>query len=93
MRSRYTAYSLAKIDYIAHTMTGPAAKGFDPVEAKRWAQSVRWEKLEVVSSSMEGDRGEVKFKATFSEGGKKHILAEHSLFHRIQGRWMYVNKK
>jgi SEC-C motif-containing protein len=92
MRSRYTAYSLAKIDYIARTMTGPAAEGFDPIEAKRWAESVHWNRLDVLSSAMNGDRGEVKFKASFTEDGKKQTIAEHSLFERIQGRWMYVNQ-
>lgn len=91
MRSRYTAYTQANINYIAHTMGGAAAVGFDPIEAKQWAESVRWEKLGVLSSSMNGDKGEVKFKAYFSEGGKQHILSEHSVFERINGRWLYTD--
>jgi SEC-C motif domain protein len=91
MRSRYTAYSQANIDYIARTMAGPAAKGFNPAEAKQWAESVRWDKLEVLSSSMTGDKGEVRFKAYFSDQGKPHILAEHSLFERINGQWFYTD--
>src|SRR5438552_688094 len=69
MRSRYTAYSKANIDYIAHTMQGRAAEGFNPEEAKKWAKSIRWIRLEVLSASMDGDRGEVEFKAYYT---KKH---------------------
>ena len=92
MRSRYSAYTLANIDYIAATMAGAAAQGFDPIEAKRWAQSVVWERLEVLHSSQHEDEGEVFFKAYFSEGGKSRVLAEHSLFKRINGRWMYIDR-
>jgi SEC-C motif domain protein len=42
MRSRYTAYSLARIDYIEKTMKAPANKGYDPIAAKQWASSVAW---------------------------------------------------
>jgi SEC-C motif-containing protein len=91
MRSRYTAYSLANINYIVRTMAGPAAEGFDPIQAKKWAESVRWEKLEVLNSSMNGDKGEVSFKAYFSSNGKVEILVEHSLFECINGRWLYVD--
>lgn len=91
MRSRYTAYSQANIDYIAHTMAGPAAEGFDREEAKKSAKSVRWVKLEVLSSSMNGDEGVVSFKAYYSKKNKPYILAEKSLFRRVHGEWKYMN--
>ena len=91
MRSRYTAYTQGNIEYIAQTMAGRAAIGFDPISAKQWALSVIWNKLEVLSSSAQGDKGEVRFKAYFSSAGKPHIMTEHSLFERINGRWMYVD--
>ena len=37
MRSRYTAYTLAKTAYIGRTCHGPAAKLFDAKRAKKWA--------------------------------------------------------
>lgn len=93
MRSRYAAYSIANIDYIARTMAGPAAVGFDAAEAKRWAQAIQWVKLEVIASSMEGDKGEVKFKAHYMHNNRSQILAEHSLFEKINGVWMYTDCK
>lgn len=91
MRSRYTAYSLGNTDYIARTMGGPAAVGFNAIEAKRWAASIRWVRLEVLSSRMEGNKGEVKFKAHYLQNNRPHILAEHSLFEKINGLWMYTD--
>lgn len=90
MRSRYTAYTLANIDYIVNTMTGPAALGFDPIAAKKWAKSLRWVRLEVLSSSTQGDKGEVSFKAYFTVKNKPQVMMERSAFERINGRWLYV---
>jgi SEC-C motif-containing protein len=90
MRSRYTAYSQGNIDYIVHTMTGPAAEGFDPEETRKWAKSVRWVKLEVISASMNGDEGEVSFKAYYAKKNKPYVLAEKSQFKQIKGEWKYV---
>jgi SEC-C motif-containing protein len=91
MRSRYTAYSQANIDYIAHTMTGPAAEGFNPEDGRKWAKSIRWVKLEVLSSSLNGDQGEVSFKAYYVKKNKPYILAERSLFRKIHGEWKYLS--
>jgi len=91
MRSRYTAYSMANIDYIARTMSGPAAEGFDPQSAKKWAQSARWVKLEVLSSKMEGDKGEVSFKAHYVINHQPQLLAERSFFERVNGEWKYID--
>lgn len=90
MRSRYTAYSQANIDYIVHTMQGAPAENFNPEEAKKWANSIRFVRLEVLSSSMNGDKGEVSFKAHYVKKNKPYVLAEHSHFERINGQWKYV---
>ena len=50
MRSRYTAYSLAKIDYIKNTMKGKILIGFDETEARSWSQSVTWVGLKVIQA-------------------------------------------
>ena len=39
MRSRYTAYSVANIDYIKNTMQGNPLIGFNEQEAEKWAKS------------------------------------------------------
>lgn len=90
MRSRYTAYTKANIPYIVKTMKSPAADGFNPKEAKRWAENVVWLKLEVLSSSANGTQGFVEFKAHYYQKNKKHVLHEKSEFQFVDGRWYYV---
>ena len=50
MRSRYSAYTMANIDYIKETMRGNALVGFQELDAKRWAKRVTWIKLKVLKS-------------------------------------------
>lgn len=93
MRSRYSAYTQAKVEYIAATMKGKAALGFDLEEARLWAGSVKWVGLRVLGSSREDERGFVEFKATYSQGNKKHYMHELSEFHLENQRWYYVDGK
>ena len=51
MRSRYTAYTQANIDYIQKTMRGKAAQNYNAEETRIWAQKADWQKLEVVKAS------------------------------------------
>ncbi len=91
MRSRYTAYTKANIHYIAHTMKSPALDHFDPVAARKWAKAVNWLKLEVIFSSMVGEKGQVEFIAHFSQQGKNKVLHELSEFRRENNKWFYVD--
>lgn len=93
MRSRYSAYTQANIDYIALTMQSPASDNFDKPSAAQWAKQVKWQKLEVIKSSQEGDIGFVEFIAYFKENGRQLKLHELSEFHRIDGKWFYVSGK
>lgn len=96
MRSRYSAYTLANIDYIIVTMRGNAAENFDPVNAKQWAISVKWIGLKVINTKQgltEDDIGWVEFKARYKENGKMQLIHELSEFHRIDGLWYYVDGK
>lgn len=91
MRSRYTAYTQANIDYIAATMCERASIDFDIEDAYLWASSVKWLKLEVIKTYLISDlSGVVEFKAYFRENNKKHCLHEVSEFEVINNRWFYV---
>jgi SEC-C motif-containing protein len=93
MRSRYSAYALANIDYIEKTMKGPALENFKVSDAKAWAQSVKWSSLKVIKTSKhESDPniGYVNFCAKYKAQGRMHKLEEHSEFHREQGCWFYT---
>lgn len=92
MRSRYTAYCLADIDYIQMTMRGKATRGFDAVAAKRWAKRVTWIKLVVLDTSQTNSpKGYVEFIATFVDGCTLKSIHEKSEFIQEDGRWYYVD--
>ncbi|KTD35776.1 putative SEC-C motif domain protein [Legionella nautarum] len=96
MRSRYTAYSQAKIDYIKKTMHGKPLEGFNANEVARWAQQVTWTGLEVVKTYMDEsneDRGYVEFIASYREQGKDQSIHELSQFQRHEGQWFYISGK
>lgn len=92
MRSRYTAYTLANMAYIKKTMRGKALLGFDEAQARLWAKSVAWLKLEVCKTSKEQtNEAHVEFIAYFMENGQVHTLHENSRFLRKLGLWYYVD--
>lgn len=92
MRSRYSAYVLANIDYIQATMREPASKGYDPLSAKLWAQRVIWIKLQVLcAKQISSTQGQVEFIATFVDNKKLIQMHEISDFLKTEGRWFYVS--
>ncbi len=93
MRSRFTAYTEANIDYIERTMQSPALDNFNAQTAKEWADRVEWLKLEVINSSVNQATGFVEFLAYFIENNQKHIMHEISEFHLINDQWFYVDGK
>ncbi len=96
MRSRYTAYTKANIDYIQATMQGKAAMGFDPTEARQWAKTVKWKGLKVLRTfphETDSNRTYVEFVATYMLENKIHKLTEVSEFQLIEGKWYYIDRQ
>lgn len=92
MRSRYTAYTRANIEYIKNTMKGSALLHFQEIQAKNWAERVKWLGLKVIKTINDKDnQGHVEFIATFLEGGKVESIHELSEFLLEEGRWFYVD--
>lgn len=91
MRSRYVAYSLAKIEYIQATMQGRALIDFDLNDAREWSQNIKWLKLNVLDSyNLSESCAVVEFCAEYRIQNKKHRLHEISEFSQENGRWYYV---
>lgn len=92
MRSRYTAYTQGKADYLLetwHPSTRPETVEFDAPAAGRLV----WLGLDVVARKANGpDSATVEFIARFRIGGgsaqRQHEL---SRFVREGGRWYYVD--
>lgn len=92
MRSRYSAYSQADTDYIARTMRGKAATGFDPLDAKRWASQVTWLGLNVLHhQTLSNKQAYVTFAARFKDAQGIQFIHEKSLFEKDQDQWFYID--
>lgn len=94
MRSRYTAYTLANIDYIKATMCGPAATGFDATAAYQWAKTAKWKRLKVTEAYLDPEDSNhafVTFSAYLIWQGKPQTLSETSEFKCIEKRWFYFD--
>lgn len=90
MRSRFSAYALGGYGaYLLRTWFPVTAKGLTEDELSH--SDVKWQCLEVVTASQNGDQGTVVFKATFQDAdGVMDVMCETSAFQRIAGRWLYV---
>lgn len=87
MRSRYSAFVLANIDYLQkshHSSTRPSKKEKKEIEV--WTKSVNWLKLEVLNSTT----NTVEFKAFFMENGAINAIQENSKFCKENGYWVYL---
>ena len=96
MRSRYTAYSLANMDYIKKTMQGQSLEGFNEDEATHWARSIQWIGLRIVNThhdDINENLGFVEFIATYQDKKTIKTLHENSEFCRFNGQWFYIDGK
>jgi SEC-C motif-containing protein len=94
MRSRYAAYSVGAVTHIMGT-THPTSPHFDP-DTKRWTEQIRafcqamdFAALTVHSSEQTGSEGQVHFTAGLLDGEDDHSFSERSVFHRVNGLWLY----
>jgi len=88
MRSRYTAYSLGRDDYLQGTWHPATRQNGGP------CAPVRWIGLTIVRTQAggEGDsEGVVEFVARYKVAGRAHRLHETSRFVRVEGRWVYLD--
>ncbi|MEE3999218.1 YchJ family metal-binding protein [Tenacibaculum sp. FZY0031] len=90
MRSRYSAFVLANIDYLQkshHSSTRPAKR--EKKEILTWTKSVNWLKLEVLQST----ETTVEFNAFFMENGSIDVIHENSVFCKENDHWVYWGQK
>lgn len=92
MRSRYSAFVLADIDYLMsshHFSTRPIK---DKKGMLKWTKSVQWMGLSIISFKAGGamdSEGWVEFKATYMENGRLQCIHENSYFLKEKGLWYY----
>jgi SEC-C motif-containing protein len=96
MRSRYTAYTLAAIDYLYRTSGPRVRREFDAEGSKKWAESAEWQGLEVLGSEGGGDgdhQGVVEFIARYRIKDQAFEHHERATFQRIDGEWRFQDGK
>jgi len=95
MRSRYTAFARADVNYLKNTQLAPT-RSQTWEETEKWTKSVAWVGLKIVDTAQggEGDEvGAVEFIASYLEGAAVHALHERSTFKRVEGKWIYDSGK
>jgi len=97
MRSRYSAYSTAEVEYLFRT-THPATRQFHDRQALlEWANSTHWQKLEIISTvqgTATDKNGIVEFKAYFLDAeNQPQIHHESSNFVKELGKWFFMDGK
>jgi SEC-C motif-containing protein len=91
MRSRYSAYVLAREDYLLRTWHGSTCPAFLGLQA---AGPVKWLGLRILRCEAGGlgDREAiVEFVARYQVNGRAERLHEASRFLREAGQWLYVD--
>lgn len=92
MRSRYTAFSMGRIEHLDATHAPEIREDFNHDEAERSAREVTWLGLEVLRAEEPGDgTGIVEFVARFENAGQQLYHRERAHFRRIDDRWMYID--
>ncbi len=94
MRSRYSAFVQANVDYILATYASETRPVEERDDILKWTQSVDWLGLEILKTEkgeVNDSEGWVEFKASFKEEGQKRIMHERSLFEKENGCWVYVS--
>jgi len=94
MRSRFSAYALARPDYLAATTAEAEREKLDLDELARYCKAVRCIALKILGTEAGGPgdpTGVVTFHAKLLINGKRMLHWEKSRFVREQDRWVYLD--
>ncbi len=95
MRSRYTAYTLGKIDYLMESHHSSTRPFKEKKEILKWAKSMHWIRLEILSTTngLQNDiKGTVEFNAFYHDGKQVQRLHENSSFVKEHDHWVYKSE-
>lgn len=94
MRSRYSAFVVADVDYLMRTHHSLKRSLIDKDDIRTWTKSVKWLGLEIINKSYGEPNdvfGTVEFKAHFKEGLFRNKIHENSKFVKEKGKWVYLD--
>ncbi|WP_121628397.1 YchJ family protein [Poseidonibacter antarcticus] len=96
MRSRFSAFSLNKSDYIIET-THPDNQDYT-LNLQSWEKDIRnfsdytdFIKLEIYETIEGKEESFVNFRATLKQGKLDASFNENSRFLKVKGKWLYVD--
>ncbi len=92
MRSRYTAFTRAEIDYIKSTHDPETRDEFSEDDTREWATNAEWLGFEVLKTEAGGpedDTGIVEFVAHYQLQGNGIDHHEISQFRKLDQRWYF----
>ena len=95
MRSRYTAYTMARVPYMRETMAPETRKDFDEANVRQWSTGSEWRGLDVIRSEENGNEATVEFVAHYKTADKVIDHHEIAQFRRDpdDNRWYFVDGK
>jgi SEC-C motif domain protein len=94
MRSRFSAYAMAKIDYLLQTTIQEKRKEENREELLEYCQNASFISLKILETAAGGKNdteGMVRFHASIQVNGKRTLHSERSTFLREEGRWVYAD--
>jgi SEC-C motif-containing protein len=94
MRSRYSAYTKAEVDYIIATTHPDYREDYNPQSIRQWAETSEWQKLEIIRTEKGGEsdnEGWVEFIAYYSEKKTDKQHHELSYFKKTDGSWYFFS--
>ncbi len=96
MRSRYTAFTKADVDYIEQTTDPSARSTFDRAGTEEWAKNSEWLGLEIRATqdgTEKDNTGVVEFLAKYKYEDVVREHHERSDFKKRDGVWYFVDGK
>lgn len=97
MRSRYSAFATANVDYLFDSLAPEARKDFDKKSTLHWASSSQWTGLDILETEggqAADETGIVEFVAHFVMEGEEKAHRERSSFRKNPetGGWWFVDE-
>lgn len=93
MRARYSAYTVAAMDFILESTHPEHRSDYDQEGTRQWAVESEWKGLEICSTKNGGENdttGEVEFIARFNRGTMPHEHHENGQFEKMHGVWYFT---
>lgn len=94
MRSRYSAYATAAIDWIVDSQVPEGRQFTDRRATEEWSKRSTWKGLEILETrdgEVGDDEGFVEFKARYELAGEDIVHHEIASFRKEEGAWYFVD--